>query len=114
MYGRGSGMRSLIKIITIALFGIIGALCVKSLAGAGFSVINGDAEAWPQILSSVGFTEDSAAMAQIYVGRPGSPASPHWRPKLEGGAFLLLEGESALAASFGFHTTQETVQLTSI
>lgn len=81
---------------------------------AGFSIITPDPGAWPQILSSVGFTAQPAAAANIYVGRSGSPASPHWQSKLESGAYLILEGESPLAASFGIHPTKQTFQLASM
>src|SRR5438270_11663218 len=94
-----SGMRSLIKILSVILF---------------LGHLSADQGPWPQILSSIGFTADSTVSAQIHIGRPGSPASATWKARLDAGAFLILEGESPLAASFGFRPTKETVQLTSI
>jgi hypothetical protein len=85
-----------------------------SLAAAGFSVIGTDPGCWPKILSSIGHWPSPAVDAQIFVGRPGAPASPNWNTKLSQGSILVLEGESTLAASFGFHPSKETFQLTSL
>jgi len=81
---------------------------------AGFSIIGTEPGAWPQILSSIGHWPSPAANATIYVGRPGAPASPNWTAKLAGGSVLILEGESTLAASFGFRPTKETFSLASL
>ncbi|MDQ6663351.1 MAG: hypothetical protein M3Z23_03050 [Acidobacteriota bacterium] len=81
---------------------------------AGFSLITPDPGSWPEILSSIGFSPQPAAAATLYVGRSGSPASPHWQPKLDAGAFLILEGESPLAASFGIHPTKQTYRLAAL
>jgi len=81
---------------------------------AGFSIIGTDAGAWPQILSSVGHWPSPAANATIYVGRPGAPASPNWTAKLAHGSVLILEGESTLAASFGFRPAKDTFSLASL
>ncbi len=89
-------------------------LTPHQLSASGFSVIGTDAGAWPQILSSIGHRPSPAVEARIFVGRPGAPASPNWSAKLAAGCILILEGESPLAASFGFHPTSETVRLASL
>jgi hypothetical protein len=81
---------------------------------SGFSVIGTDPGCWPKILTSIGHWPSPAVDAQIYVGRPGAPASPNWAAKLAQGSILVLEGESTLAASFGFRPGKETVSLTSL
>ena len=81
---------------------------------AGFSVIGTDPGSWPNILSSVGHWASPAASATIYVGRPGAPASPNWTAKLAHGSVLILEGESTLAATFGFRPTKATFRLASL
>jgi hypothetical protein len=98
------------KFLSLAL------LCLLpcGVKAAGFSIIGTDPGPWPQILTSVGHWPSPAANATIYVGRPGAPASPNWTAKLTHGSVLILEGESTLAASFGFHPTKETFQLASL
>jgi len=81
---------------------------------AGFSVIGTDPGAWPAILGSVGHYPATAVESKIFVGRPGAPASPNWAAKLASGCVLIMEGESPLAASFGFRRTQDTVRLSSL
>ncbi len=103
-------MHSLAKLSALLL---ISAAC-PAFATIGYSVIAADPGPWPQILSSVGFTAEAATSAGIYVARPGAPASPHWAAKLESGAVLILEGESPLAATFGFRSTKQTIQLASM
>ena len=92
-----------------------GALLSPSVApAAGFSVIGTDPGAWPQILSSIGHHPSPAVEAKIFVGRAGAPASPNWIAKLSGGCILILEGESPLAASFGFRPGPETIHVASL
>ena len=68
-----------------------------------FSVLSDDPGAWPAILSSIGLLPQPAALARVFVARSGAPASPEWSARVEHGAILILEGESSLADSFGFH-----------
>jgi hypothetical protein len=85
-----------------------------SLSAAGFSIIGTEPGCWPRILSSIGHWPSPAVDAQIFVGRPGAPASPNWDVKLSQGSILVLEGESVLAASFGFRPSKDTFELTSV
>jgi hypothetical protein len=87
-------MRSLIE----AIFLLAVALHVSAAEArfvTGFSVLADDAGSWPLILSSVGFLPQPAAQAGIFVLRPGATASPGWVERVEQGAILIVEGESA-------------------
>jgi hypothetical protein len=79
-----------------------------------FHVVSRDAGSWPEILSSVGFEPESAAKAHILVARAGSPASAELMARVEGGAILVLEGESPLAETFGFRRTRQNVHAASL
>lgn len=106
---------------TLIGFALLGMAAGSQLANAsGFSVIGSQPGSgsqpgpWPQILASIGHWPSPAVEAKIFVGPPGSPASANWIPKLSQGCMLVLEGESTLAASFGFRPTQEKVRLASV
>lgn len=79
----------------------------------GFSVLAEDQGAWPQILGAVGFRQGGNAVG-LFVARAGTPANPQWRERIAAGAFLVLEGDSPLAVSFGFHPTPENIRAGSI
>ena len=86
-------------------------------AGPSFSYhIAGDDEgAWPRILSSVGFTPGNGGPTNLLVVRSGAPASTkQWLESIERGSFIVLEGESDLAASLGFIATKKRVVVRSI
>src|SRR5687767_6425375 len=104
-------MRSLVK----------SSLClcvsVSFLAAADlpyFSVLNEDAGAWPEILSSIGLQPQPAALSRVFVARTGSPASAEWSARIERGAILILEGESSLAELLGFRRSSDTIKVTSL
>ena len=82
------------------------ALLFTSLSGAAglpyFSVLNDDAGAWPDILSSIGLVKQPAGVSRIFVARSGAAASVEWPARVERGSILILEGESSLADLFGF------------
>src|SRR6476469_8363581 len=106
---RGSGMRLLGSVFLIGWMGI---------ASAGetplhFAVLGPEPGAWPRILTSVGFAEH-AEQAGIFVLRPPTPASKQWADRVERGAWLILEGESPVAESFGFQGGKERVRAGSI
>jgi hypothetical protein len=67
-----------------------------------FSVLSDDPGAWPAILSSIGLQPKPAALARVFVARPGAAASTEWTTRVDSGAILILEGESSLAELFGF------------
>ncbi len=94
----------------------LGAMSLHA-AGPSFSYhIAGDDEgSWPQILSSVGFTPGNGGPTNLLVVRSGAPASTkQWIDSLERGSFIVLEGESDLAASLGFVPTKKRVVVRSI
>ena len=107
IFALDSGMRLLISL----LFG--GALLGQTapIVPGGFSVIGSDAGPWPLILTSIGLHPAPAGEAAVFVARAGTPASSNWAAKLDGGTFLILEGDSPLAQSFGFHYGLQTSQL---
>jgi hypothetical protein len=79
-----------------------------------FAVIGPDSGAWPQVLSSVGFARQDSDLAKIFVLRPATPASKQWTERVERGAYIVLEGESPIAESFGFQGGKERVRVGSI
>jgi hypothetical protein len=95
------------------------ALAACSLNAAGlpyFSVLSEDAGAWPAILSSIGLEQRPAGISRVFVARSGAAASAEWPGRVERGSFLILEGESSLADSFGFRRTKgkDNVKVTSL
>jgi hypothetical protein len=73
-------------------------------ATLSFHVQGGDASGWPALLSSIGFRENAAA--DILVIPAGAQASfEDCKSRIDRGAFVILEGQSPLAESFGFHAT---------
>jgi hypothetical protein len=98
--------------------GYIAVLFAAVSAGAAempyFSVLSDDVGTWPTILSSVGLMPRPAALARVFVARPGAAASVEWNARVEGGTILILEGESSLAEMFGFRRGAENVRVTSL
>ncbi len=73
------------------------------MATASYRVIGGDPGPWTQIFGSVGFQAGSEDSASIFVLRDGkSEDASSWTARVEGGAYLILEGDSPVARSFGF------------
>ncbi len=90
------------------------ATCAAALlalpASAGtFAVIGAANSPWQNMLSSVGHLPAAATSAEIFVALSGTPAAADWQAKVRAGAALILEGNSPLAASFGFKQTQGSV-----
>ena len=79
-----------------------------------FSVLSDEPGAWPELLSSIGFQQQPAAVARVLVARAGAAASPEWKSRVEQGAVLVLEGESPLAATFGFRAGGKRVRVNSV
>lgn len=105
-------------LITLLVPALLGAATV-SPAGqppltTTFSVLATDPGPWPQILSSIGFQPEAAADAGILVVRPGASAPAHLMERVEQGAFLILEGESTAADSFGFRPTKDRVAVINV
>jgi hypothetical protein len=97
---------------------LIATLAILPLAPAAplpsFAILSGDQGGWPLLLQSVGFMPQPAASARIFVLRAGSAGSPEWPARVEAGAYLILEGESSIAESFGFRATKENVKIGSL
>ncbi len=80
-------------------------LVVSLLPAASFSyhVLGDDPGSWPVVLSSLGLINDANGAAGIVVApQSASVASNEWIQRVEHGTILVLEGESGLAAAFGF------------
>ena len=73
-----------------------------SCAGGTFALIGPQAGSWPSVLSAAGHVSGPTASADIFVAPPNTPFAADWQRKVKGGAALILEGSSPLAASFGF------------
>ena len=80
----------------------------------GYAVSGNDAGPWTEILSSVGLFAKTQAEAAIFVARPGTPADAAWPHRVETGGFLILEGDSPLARSFGFRLLDRTTRMASV
>jgi hypothetical protein len=79
-----------------------------------YCVLSEDAGAWPAILGSIGLQRAPAGVSRVFVARADAAASPEWRGRVERGSILILEGESSLAAMFGFKAKSEQVKVTSL
>ncbi len=92
-------MRSIIRLAGVLVAFGAGAL------GATFSyhVAGDEPGSWPRILSSVGLTSKATGPVGVFVVRGTSPlSSAQWLERVDKGAFLILEGETEIAASLGF------------
>lgn len=93
-------------------------LLLPALAAAAglphFRVLSDTPGAWPQILGAMGLLEGPVASSRVFVVRAGAPASQEWVARVEGGAVLVVEGQSSLAEMFGFRRTDENVRVASI
>jgi len=78
-----------------------------------FHVTGADAGSWPEALSSLGLVSAPIEQARLVVIRPGA-AVGDWAARVEQGTFLILEGASPLAESFGFRATAEIASVRSI
>jgi hypothetical protein len=71
-----------------------------------FQVAGDDRGAWPAILSSIGLTEH--VNGSVFVVTKGTqPSMAECQGRLDHGGIIVLEGESALAESFGFHASSK-------
>jgi Glycosyl hydrolase-like 10 len=69
--------------------------------------IGGDPGAWPAILSSIGLTPGPGGV----VVQLNESAPSDWAARVEAGTILILEGDSPLAASFGFRAGRQRVSV---
>lgn len=98
------------SVISLLLF----AAAARATGLPYFSVLSDDLGAWPVILSSIGLQPQPAGVSRVFVARSGAAASVEWNARVENGAILILEGESSLAAMFGFRRGSDTVKVTSL
>lgn len=79
-------------------------LPVQAESRFSFHVIGGDPSGWQDLLSSMGLTAGTGGGASVIVAPHGTdlPAA-EWQARVEHGVMLVVEGESPLAASLGFH-----------
>jgi len=75
-----------------------------------FHVAGDEPGPWPAIFQSIGMTAGTSGAANIIVLPAGTPvATATWRPRVEQGALLILEGNSEFATSLGIITTGKRV-----
>lgn len=80
-----------------------------------YHVAGGEPGPWPAILSSAGLVEGAGGTAGVFVVRGGSAATAgQWKRRVARGSFLILEGDSGLAAAFGFHRTRRQVAVRNV
>ena len=71
--------------------------------GFTFNVMGESPGSWPAILSAVGLVDGPLSGAGVVVAPQGTKADPAaWVARVENGTILILEGDSPLAAAFGF------------
>ena len=76
-----------------------------------FHVAGDDPGPWPAIFQSIGMTAGTNGVAKIIVLPAGTPAAlATWRPRVEQGTLLILEGNSEFAASLGIIPTEKKVR----
>jgi hypothetical protein len=81
-----------------------------------FQVEGADAGGWAGLLSPVGFrpAPPGAAAAVVVVRAGGGGPADAWLARVDAGAFLILEGQSAAAAALGFRATARRVEVQSV
>jgi hypothetical protein len=95
---------------------MLASLALTAAPRISFTVAGPDPGAWPQILSSLGFQPAAdAGQAGIVVLRQGAKGeAADYRSRVDGGAFLILEGPSEVAESLGFHAGERRVHVQSV
>jgi hypothetical protein len=78
----------------------------------GFHVGGASATGWTRLLQCLGLPEQPAAEARVQVLPEGAPQE--WLSRLEGGAVLILEGDSELARQLGFRFTGKQINVRSV
>ena len=91
-------------------------LCLLAVAHGAepafhFHVAGDDAGPWPAIFQSIGMTAGTSGVANVIVLPAGTPvATATWRPRVEQGTILILEGNSEFARALGIVPTDKRVQ----
>jgi len=73
-----------------------------------FHILGDEPGLWAELLSSIGLSSGASEAAGVVIAPRGTdlPAS-EWKSRVEQGTMLVLEGESPLAAAFGFKPSTE-------
>ncbi len=70
---------------------------------------------WPEIFSALGLMPEAGGHSGVFVVRTGgAELAPAWRERIERGAILVLEGDTELAAAFGFRPTGQRVPVRNV
>lgn len=78
-------------------------------ARVSFQILGDEPGSWPELLSSIGLTSGaSPAAGVVIVPHATDLPAAEWKSRVEQGSILVLEGESPLAAAFGFKPSQES------
>ena len=90
------------------------AVAASAAPTLSFHVMGNDPGSWAAVLSSIGLRENSTG--DVVVISSGAQASlAECQARLDRGAFIVIEGTSALAESFGFHvSTKPKVMVRSV
>ncbi len=84
------------------------AILLQAAPRFSYHVIGNDPGGWPDLLSSIGLTVGTGGGASVIVAPRGTDLPPEeWAARVERGVILVLEGESPLAAAFGFHASAQ-------
>jgi hypothetical protein len=98
------------RLLTKRAGAALAAASALSAATFSYHVVGQDPGPWPAILSSIGLTQSPTGINSVFVVRGESPLpAAQWTERVERGAFLIVEGDSSLAAAFGFKPTSKRV-----
>ena len=85
-----------------SVFALLAALPLAA-ASFDFHVLGNQQESWPAVLSSIGLIPTALDTAGVVVApRAANAPAVEWTARIERGTILILEGDSPLAAAFGF------------
>src|SRR6202163_1283332 len=102
-----SGMRFHVKCFSVVYAVLLTGLALHAESNQprlSFHIMGDDPGGWPELLSSIGLTRGTGVGASVIIAPRGTAFPPaEWAARVENGAILVLEGESPLAAAFGFH-----------
>ena len=105
--------RAIQILLPLALCLVPVAVCQAS-GPTAFHVAGDDPQPWQRIFASVGFQSGGGPVG-IFVIRAGQAgAAEQWIERVENGAFVILEGESAVAQSFEFRPTSQRIRVRSV
>lgn len=87
---------------------MLAACSCLSAATFSFHVLGDEPGSWPVVLASVGLVNGADAAAGVVVVPRGTKGTgEEWMARVERGTILVLEGDSPMAAAFGFKATDK-------